>query len=941
MTLLTAPQAPSNPSPDTTAAPALPGAAAAPADPGDAMAREWRALATGLHGQAQAMLQQFRRSGDAAVFEGLAHLRREFAIILAGLPDDTLAQAWAGPVQALHALLADDALRQMFPSDEDEPLLDALAAIDEPTAGVHAARLMMACNARWPVPEDPWAGTGGPLGDAVLDDRFRAVEVHHLPGDADRAARYLIDWTARVHAAVMACLGRRDQDRGLDLARRYALSANLIQTYFSELNLREVFRQRGELIALHFGHTGLPLLHARTPRWQAHASERIRVGVFAQQLGPGTENYFTCAHLEGLDRSRFELTLYTTSTMEHELTRRLSAAVDRVVTLPLRGMEPLLQAIRHDDLDLLLIGNNAAAVTSAATLVASARLAPLQVATVASPVTTGGTQVDVLLSAAWNEPAPDAQDHYTERLHRLEGSVNYYSYQHDTEPLTAPVDRASLGLATDDLVLFSGANFFKLVPEQTAVWVRILQRLPGAVLLLMPFNPHWASSYRRLPFLARLERQLAAAGLAPERIRVLDPVPTRADVQARVALADVYLDPFPFSGACSLVDPLSVAVPPVVRCGSVGRSRHGASLLQLAGLDELICADAEAYVQAAVRLGEDAAERARIRAHLQALRQAPDGAPWERTQAFAQRVGAELERLVLAQRSAWQRLAAEPADTRAARLQVEADRAVARRADLALLTDLQIVRAIVLPHFESLRDGQTRHLLDVGACYGGLSAPFLQAGWSADLFEPDPRAHEQASRSLAAHTGRFRLHAAAVSDRDLDSIHFHKAGTDGLSGLSASPFGRTEAELAVRCVRLDSFCRREGVGVTDFVKIDCEGHDFEALRSLDLKAQSPALVMVEYGVHFPQQGEAVVRQEIERMRCEGYDAVLFDCVDPDAQFKTGRWIQRLRRIVFCAVQAPDEIGFGNIVFYRREDRRFLLTMTAFLESCGAATDATH
>ena len=253
-----------------------------------------------------------------------------------------------------------------------------------------------------------------------------------------------------------------------------------------------------------------------------------------------------------------------------------------------------------------------------------------------------------------------------------------------------------------------------------------------------------------------------------------------------------------------------------------------------------------------------------------------------------------------------------------------------------MLTDLQIVQAIVLPHFQSL-PAQSRHLIDVGTCYGSLAAPFLAAGWSADLFEPDPRARDRARASLAGYASQMRLHAAAVSETDLAAITFHKATTDGLSGLSGTPFGTTEQTLQVPCVRLDSFCRREGVGKVDFVKIDAEGHDFDALRSLDLQAQSPNLIMVEYGVHFERQREESVQGEIRRMQGLGYEAVVFDCVDPDGQFEQGRWLHRLRRIVFSAAGAPDRLGFGNILFYRRDDGNFGLTMAALLESCVPAS----
>jgi FkbM family methyltransferase len=906
-----------------------------PAQPERSQDTGLEAMIRGLLAQARALVDAFRRDGHLRFMFSLLELRRGFAAMLAELPDDAFAAAWGCGLAELHAVMAGSGARQMPPQPEDRALIEWLDDGRELTLGRLAARWLMAPASRWPLPANLRA-LPPLLAQAWLEELLQPVEIHHEPGDADRAARHLVALTARVHADVMTRIGGSDHDWALALARRFGERLNAIQAYFCSDNLRSLYAQRGELIALGLVADGIPVLHARAPRLGDAAKGRVRLGVLAQHFLPQTESWFTFSHLDALDRSRFDITLYAMQWTGHPLEKLFLSRVDRVKVLPAGNTGVQVELLRGEQLDVLMLATNATAVTNATARLAACRVAPLQVATVASPVTTGGTQVDVLLSAAWNEAAPDAREHYTEHLELLEGSVNYYAYQHDQDEATIEVDRASLGLAADACVLFSGANFFKLVPEQTRTWMRLLQRLPDAVLVLMPFNPNWSNSYQRVPFLLRLQQELAEHGLAHDRVKVIDPVPTRADVHRILALADVYLDPFPFSGACSLIDPLTVGVPPVVRRGRVGRSQHGASLMTLVGLESLVCDDDEQYLVTAERLATDPAERQRVRSILQEAARRPVP-PWLDTAAFSQRVGAALEQVVARQRARYAGLATMPRQELLAQLQVWADEAVPRRADLRLLTDNALVASLVLPYFESLGETCGRRMIDVGACYGTMSTPFLAAGWSADLFEPDPQARERARRQLAPWSGQWRLHAAAVSDCEAGEVLFHKAQVDGLSGLGASPFSATAQSLTVPCVRLDAFCREQGLGEVDFVKIDAEGFDFDVLNSMDLAAQRPKLVMVEYGTHFPQQPVEVVRAAIRRMADAGWDAVVFDCVE-DGQFARGRWVHRLQRIAFTGVTDPEHLGFGNVVFYRRDDAAFLLSVASLLESCRPASE---
>ncbi|MEQ9448385.1 MAG: hypothetical protein RLN70_05675, partial [Rhodospirillaceae bacterium] len=179
----------------------------------------------------------------------------------------------------------------------------------------------------------------------------------------------------------------------------------------------------------------------------------------------------------------------------------------------------------------------------------------------------------------------------------LAGSSNYYAFpgpRRDPETLT----REHIGVPDAALLLVSGANYFKIGPDLVNAWARIMENVPAAHLLLYPFNPNWTTHYPyRDGFLRFIQERFAARGIGVDRLHVLEAQPSRAPILGVLKLADLYLDSFPYSGAVSMVDPLSVGCPSVVREGHEARCRQSAALLQDFGLDVLVAKSAEDYVK--------------------------------------------------------------------------------------------------------------------------------------------------------------------------------------------------------------------------------------------------------------------------------------------------------------------------------------------------------
>lgn len=879
------------------------------------------------------VIKQFQSEPNEESIARLRLLRRSFAGFILQQVFRGAPPTWPAAFLRMHFLMAQSGLRDMPRDAEDEAFLAGLCTRIVSQCGqpeqVSAILAVMLIAYPHDVPHPPSL-------DGV-EDSFRPSYAGYLlegpalfnrVNEANEYLEHLRQAVAYIYDYVMHRPRPQDASK---IAAVFLDRAFYVQAYFNAANLRTLYRQRGDILSQSMLDSNRPLLALLPPYT---GGGKIKLGIYVLRFKPHPESYFMLSHFEHLDRARFDITLFTVMQHGSSLEERCFSAADRAVALSSGDLASQAQQIRAANLDILIFGTNASATVNESSLLAGHRLARIQIASVSSPVTTGMRHMDVLLSAEWNETSPDAQLHYTEYLFRMRGSVNCYAFQYDEDtPTTAPT-RKSLGIRDDQLVFFSGANYFKILPELSLNWAHILAAVPDSVLMLMPFNPNWKNTYQIQPLVVRIMEQMSSCGVSWDRVRILMPVDTRADVHLLLELADVYLDAFPFAGACSMLDPLYVGVSPVAWRGNTGRSSHGAAMLKMLDLEELVADSAETYEQLAVKLAKDPAWRSSIRDKLLKARQGASLPPYFDTVDFSNKVGEALEDLFHAYSFHYITLQERGSDDLRAQLQQVADELVGRNRELEGLTDLWIAQYLIMPFLRNAeRNGRPPLLIDVGACHGQMSLPFIAEGWHAVLFEPDPDARSTMESCLAPYGERCTVVAAAAGKVAIPEVTFHKNATAGLSGLGESPFGVTERLIKVPCLNLAEYCAAEGLQQIDFLKIDAEGYDFEVLEGFDFQRIKPRLVLVEYGTHFSSQSIVAVNEALRGMEGLGYRAVIFS-YDDDGAFKKGVWSYRLTDLFINAALPEDRTrAFGNILFYREGDKEFLVSLMAMLDFC--------
>jgi len=165
------------------------------------------------------------------------------------------------------------------------------------------------------------------------------------------------------------------------------------------------------------------------------------------------------------------------------------------------------------------------------------------------------------------------------------------------QPLTSDkeISRAHCELPETAFVFANFNQSFKFEPEMFAVWMRILDRVPGSVLWL----GLWREETRK-----NLCREADARGVDPERL-IFGVIAGHGDHIARLQHAGLMLDNRFHGGGATSTDGLWAGVPMVTCPGELPGSGTGRMLANALGVPEMIAGSLADYEELAVALGND------------------------------------------------------------------------------------------------------------------------------------------------------------------------------------------------------------------------------------------------------------------------------------------------------------------------------------------------
>ncbi len=421
----------------------------------------------------------------------------------------------------------------------------------------------------------------------------RVLEANHIEAAAEDALRQVIDLAPDQSQAVQHWIALRQKQckwpaiAGWDGVERRRLLANV-----SPLSAAVLFDDPVFQLARSASYAKVNISRPRAVR-PDHAVRmvqrppRLKIGYVSSDLREHAVGFGISEVMELHDRERFDIRAYHCGIgREDETKARIRSAVDGWTDIVPLSDDEAAARILADQVDILVDLNGY--TRDARTAIFARRPAPVQANWYGFPGSMGTPYHHYIIADP--HVVPEANEvFFSEKVVRL---TCYQPNDRKRRVAPEPPQRRAEGLPENGFVFCCLNGTQKITPQVFAAWMKILSGVAGSVLWLLESSPETD---------ARLRQMAVAAGISPERICF---APKRPNPQhlARYALADLFLDTFPYGAHTTASDAMWMGTPVMTLEGRGFAARVCAALVRSAGLPELVCTSLEDYVARATAL---------------------------------------------------------------------------------------------------------------------------------------------------------------------------------------------------------------------------------------------------------------------------------------------------------------------------------------------------
>ena len=292
---------------------------------------------------------------------------------------------------------------------------------------------------------------------------------------------------------------------------------------------------------------------------------KLRIGFVSGDLCVHAVGLLLAELIEGIDRTKHEVVAYDFSPEDGTAHRaRLKNAFDHIRPIHTLTDRQVAEQVLEDEIDVLIDLHGLS--SGARPGIFALHPAPKQGTYLGFIGTTGMPWFDFVIADKYALPEELTQ-YFTEKPLYVEGS--FIPLTRDETPVRE-ASRSEFGLSDEAFVMAAFGNVYKITPEMFATWMELLNEIPSAVLWIIDDNPTTT---------ANLKAHAVAANADLNRIQ-FTPRTTHIEYKAKLRLADVFLDTFPYNCGSTTNDVVQAGVPIVTMSGRTLVSRMGGSILQ-------------------------------------------------------------------------------------------------------------------------------------------------------------------------------------------------------------------------------------------------------------------------------------------------------------------------------------------------------------------------
>ncbi len=324
------------------------------------------------------------------------------------------------------------------------------------------------------------------------------------------------------------------------------------------------------------------------------ADKKIHLAYMTEDFRNSTAMNFFLPVYENHNRADFEITLIAKSKKADHKTEKLKDIAkergDNFLDLSALDFEATADEIYKQNIDILV---DLDVLTNGSTYLAMAyKPAPIQAVWLGYPNTSGLDTIDYILTDTYTI-RPDETEGYVEKPAYIKAGYEVFSPDYNRVPT-----KGEAPCAKNKYITFGSFNNpNKFSQEIIDVWGEILSKVENSCLHFHYLNNFCDANIKYL------QDKFAKWGVGPECL--IFARNAQGSYYNQMLLADIALDPYPYSGTSTTIDSLLCSLPVVAFGGNNSNSRPSSRILKQVGLGELIGQERKDYVEIAVDLAHD------------------------------------------------------------------------------------------------------------------------------------------------------------------------------------------------------------------------------------------------------------------------------------------------------------------------------------------------
>jgi len=317
-------------------------------------------------------------------------------------------------------------------------------------------------------------------------------------------------------------------------------------------------------------------------------NNKIKIAYFSADLHNHATAYLIAELFELHDKSNFEIHAFSFGPdIQDSMRSRIFKSIDYFHNVRHLSDIQIVQMARANKIDIAI--DLKGYTFDSRPGIFSKRTAPIQVNYLGYPSTMGADYIDYIIADRTVIPE-NLKNFYSEKIIFLPNTYQVNDTKRSISSLIPSREDEKLPLNAFVFCCFN--NVYKILPNIFAIWMDILKSVDNSVLWLLEDN--YLSNNN-------LKIQAHNSGINPERIIFAK----RKKIEfhlARIQLANLFLDTFPYNAHTTSSDALWAGLPVITCIGNTFASRVSASLLKAINVPELITYNFHDYKNLAIDL---------------------------------------------------------------------------------------------------------------------------------------------------------------------------------------------------------------------------------------------------------------------------------------------------------------------------------------------------